>query len=234
MNKEVLGEPPWPSDSLVFMPGLDAFWEQYKQLARPQTLAKGAVIFDVGDPADCFYYIVSGRVKIYIARPDGNQRILSISEQGNSLGTSSCFASAPRYVSAATLSKTSLLVFKRDVVLGAIANDPALVSIVLSSFARKQRTLQLQAHSTALLSTSARVALLICHLSAAYGVALEGRQGTRIMIRMSTEELASVIGISRATLSRELSCLVRDGLVSKRKWDIIVLDYGKLWKRANV
>lgn len=226
-------EPSWLSDSPVFTPGLDAFWERYAHLARPLTLAKGAVVFEVGEPADCFYYVVSGRVKIYVARPDGARRILSIAEQGNALGTSSCFDCHPRYVSAATLSKTRLLVFPRGVVLDAMANDPELIAKVLSSFARKQRSLALQAHSTVLLSTSARVALFICHLSTAYGVALEDQPGTRIMVRMSTEELASVLGISRATLSRELSSLVRDGLLCKRKWDLIVLDYGKLWERAN-
>jgi CRP-like cAMP-binding protein len=212
---------------------LETIWERHASLATTATYRKHTVVFEAGEPADCFYYIAAGRVKMYVSRPDGAERILSISEWGNTVGTSSCFDAAPRYVSCATLAETTLLAFRRDAIVTAMAADPELVAVVLSSLARKQRGLTLQAHSATLLSAGARVALLLCHLSAAYGVQLDDKGETQLVIRMSTESLAAVLGVSRATLSRELSRLIRDGIVRKRRFELIVLDYARLRERAQ-
>jgi len=223
----------WLADSPIFAPGFETIWERYAGLASRETYRRNTVVFEAGEPADRFYYLVSGRVKVYVARPDGQERILSIAEWGNTVGTSSCFDASTRYVSCATLAETTALAFTRDAVIAAMAMDPELTAVVLSSLARKQRGLTLQAHAAALLSTSARVALLLCHLAAAYGTPSEPSGETQLKIRMSTESLASVLGVARATLSRELSRLVRDGIIRKRKWELIVLDYDKLRQCAG-
>jgi len=223
----------WLADSPIFAPGYETIWERYAGLASRKTYRRNTVVFAAGEPADRFFYLVSGRVKVYVARADGQERILSISEWGNTVGTSSCFDASPRYVSCATLAETTVLAFKRDAVIAAMANDSELIAVVLSSLARKQRGLTLQAHAAALRSTSSRVALLLCHLAAAYGTVSEPDGETQLKIRMSTESLASVLGIARATLSRELSRLVREGIIRKRKWELVVLDYDELRRRAD-
>jgi len=221
------------TDSPILAAGYETIWERYAELASRETYRRETVVFEAGEPADCFFYLVSGRVKIYVARADGQERILSISEWGNTVGTSSCFDASPRYVSCATLAETTVLTFQRDAVIAAMANDTELTAVVLSSLARKQRGLTLQAHAAALRSTSSRVALLLCHLAAAYGTVSEPAGETELKIRMSTESLASVLGVARATLSRELSRLVREGVIRKRKWDLVVLDYDELRRRAE-
>jgi CRP-like cAMP-binding protein len=226
-------DPRWLADSPIFAPGYETIWERYAALASRETYRKNTVVFEAGEPADRFFYLISGRVKVYVARPDGQERILSISEWGNTVGTSSCFDASLRYVSCATLAETTVLAFKRDAVIAAMATDSELTAVVLSSLARKQRGLTLQAHAAALRSTSSRVALLLCHLAAAYGTASEPNGETQLKIRMSTESLASVLGVARATLSRELSRLVRDGIIRKRKWELVVLDYDELRRRAD-
>jgi CRP-like cAMP-binding protein len=226
-------DPPWPAESPIFAPGSETIWERYAGFAAHETYRKNSVLFAAGEPADRFFYLVSGRVKVYVARADGQERILSIAEWGNTVGTSSCFDASPRYVSCATLAETTVLAFKRDAVIAAMATDVELISVVLSSLARKQRGLTLQAHAAALRSTSSRVALLLCHLAAAYGTASESTGETQLKIRMSTESLASVLGVARATLSRELSRLVRAGIIRKRKWELVVLDYDELYRRAH-
>ena len=134
------------TDSPILAAGYETIWERYAELASRETYRRDTVVFEAGEPADCFFYLVSGRVKIYVARADGQERILSISEWGNTVGTSSCFDASPRYVSCATLAETTVLTFQRDAVIAAMANDTELTAVVLSSLARKQRGLTLQAH----------------------------------------------------------------------------------------
>jgi CRP/FNR family transcriptional regulator, cyclic AMP receptor protein len=223
-----MGEPSWLADSPIIAAGSERIWERYAGLASRKEYAKGTLVFEAGEPADSFYYIESGRTKIFHARLDGLERILTISEWGNTVGTSSCFEGALRWASCRTLAETVLLAFRRADIVATMASNPELVSIVLAAMARKQRGLTLQAHATTLLRPRTRVALLLCHLSAAYGERSDGDGGTRLKMRMSTESLAAVLGMSRATLSRELSRFVLDGIIRKSKWDIVVLDYEKL------
>jgi CRP-like cAMP-binding protein len=220
------------AESPIVAPGYETLWERYTALASRRTFRKNTIVFESGETADCFFYLLSGRVKVFSRGADGQERILSICEWGNTVGTSSCFDASPRSVSCATLAETTVLAFTRDAVIRAMATDSEIIAVVLSSLARKQRALMLQAHASALLSISARVALLLCHLAAAYGTDVDQPGEMRLMIHMSTENLASVLGIARATLSRELSRLVRSGIIRKRKWDLIVLDYARLRAQA--
>lgn len=53
-----------------------------------------------------------------------------------------------------------------------------------------------------------------------------------LAIRQPIEELTRVIGLNRATMSRELSRLSALGIVEKDGWDIVVVDFAALHQRA--
>ena len=43
-------------------------------------------IFNKGDPGDCLYGVLSGRVRIYSASPEGNEITLNVMESGELFG----------------------------------------------------------------------------------------------------------------------------------------------------
>jgi CRP-like cAMP-binding protein len=62
-------------------------------------------------------------------------------------------------------------------------------------------------------------------------VTIPGTVGRRVQLHAPLEDLAGVLGMSRVTISREIAKLLRDGVVTKDKRDIIVLDPAALQHR---
>jgi CRP-like cAMP-binding protein len=210
------------------------FWERYAALGARRTFKKGATVYAVGELPDQFYYLQSGRVQLHCDRSDGRQRILAILEPGATFGESSCFGNIPRYVSATTLEDSETLAFTPEAAFDAMAGDQEMIRHVLHSMARKQRSLGLQAEASALMRTDARVALLLSHLGAAYGLRKPGDGPGHLRIHVPTEQLAGMLGMSRITLSRSLSELIDAGAIVRDKRDLVLVDRAVLMRFAGV
>ena len=68
------------ADNTRFTP----FWEKvWGSLESVRTFEKNSVIYSQGEKADCFYYLKSGRVKIFVVSEDGREKTLSVSIGGS-------------------------------------------------------------------------------------------------------------------------------------------------------
>jgi CRP/FNR family cyclic AMP-dependent transcriptional regulator len=211
-----------PADSLILGDCADSVWRRYQDLGTATTFERGETIYSQGQTATEFYLLARGRVHIYILRPDGTQRVLGIAEPGSTFGESSCFDGLPYYASAVALARTCVRSFSRSWVLGMVDEDPDLLAGIFQALVRKQRQLAMQV-ATGGLKAEDRLLLLMNHLTGAYGQPMP--DGTiRLQMHLSTEELAHLIGLTRVTISRELSAMVQRGIIRKQKWDIVILD----------
>src|SRR5258708_19539662 len=68
-------------------------------LGRKQSFTRGEYVYQQGQVSSVFYQLLSGRVRVFISRPDGSQRLLGIVEPGATFGESSCFDRLPYYAS---------------------------------------------------------------------------------------------------------------------------------------
>src|SRR5258708_21185082 len=68
-------------------------------LGRKQSFTRGEYVYQQGQVSSVFYQLLSGRVRVFISRPDGSQRLLGIVEPGATFGESSCFGRFPYYAS---------------------------------------------------------------------------------------------------------------------------------------
>jgi CRP-like cAMP-binding protein len=178
------------------------------------------LVYEQGTVSDVFYLLVCGRVRISISRPDGSERLLSLVEPGATFGESSCFDGLPYYASARAMERSTVRIFAREDVLGAATKDPAISLDIFRALTRKQRLLAVQSAAVRLRSKD-RLLMMLDHLVEAYGVPAAGGM-VRLPIRLSTEELGSLIGVTRVTLSRDLSALVREGVVKKDGRELLV------------
>ena len=63
----------WP----VSYTHLDAYKRQpIASPGRQRSYAKNKILYAQGEATDCFYYIVSGRIKTFISSTAGNERLL--------------------------------------------------------------------------------------------------------------------------------------------------------------
>lgn len=189
-------------------------------LGRKQTFTRGAYVYEQGQVSSVFYQLLTGRVRVFISRPDGSQRLLGIVEPGATFGESSCFDGLPYYASAQAMAPSVARVFRRDDVLRAAKADPSVSLDIFRALVRKQRLLAVEAASVALRSRD-RVLMMLEHLTEAYG-RQEDDGWIRLSVGISTEELASLIGVTRVTLSRDISALIKLGFLKKDGRDLMV------------
>lgn len=208
-------------------------WGRYRDLGTARRYPAGAHIYRQGEGSDRFFYLVSGRVKVYMGRPDGSELTLSIMDAGTTFGESACFDGSPYYASALALQPCAVIVFPRQAALQVMARDPEVAAATLRGVIRKQRLLATQLESMAFLKAPARVALMLHRLATDYGAPVPGGAGTRFTLRLTHAELASMLGTSRVTVSRVIGALIRSGILSKQKWELIVLDPERLRELAR-
>ncbi|MEQ3554053.1 Crp/Fnr family transcriptional regulator [Pseudonocardia nematodicida] len=197
-------------------------------LGTSRRYARGEHVYRQGERSTRFHLVVSGRVRIYLHRPDGTERSLAYAEPGSSIGEAACLDGRPRHLGAVTTQPSEIVAITRDALLGA---DRELLLEITRRIAYKQRVMQLHVLIEGLPARE-RVILLLGQLVEAYGeVALDTT--TRLSIRPAVDELALLVGLTRVTMSRELSRLVAEGLVQKEGRSIVVRDLPALRRRVH-
>ena len=71
--------------------------ERVAKKARHVHLDEGKVLFSQGDPADRFFFLLKGQVKLYRLSAEGNEKIIEIVGPGHTFAEALMFLSRPRY-----------------------------------------------------------------------------------------------------------------------------------------
>lgn len=227
-------DPPAPDDApvspfLTEPPG--EITDRLAALGTVRDYARGEFVYRQGETSTRFHLVVSGRVRIYLHRPDGTERSLAYADPGATIGEAACFDGRPRHLASVATVPSQIIGITRDALLDAARDTPELLLELTRRIAYKQRVMQLHVLIEGLPARE-RVILLLGHLVEAYGeVALDTT--TRLSIRPAVDELGLLVGLTRVTMSRELSRLVAEGLVGKEGRAIVVRDLPDLRRRVH-
>ncbi len=180
-------------------------------LGRVTTFAPGARMCVEGEPATNVFVIVDGWVKILSVTADGHQIILALRGQGDIVGELAGDADGYRTATVQAIEDVHSLVvpymtFTRflDANPGA---DRAYRHVVTQRWYEAAAMLSRRSTTTG----AQRLAGLLLDLASRHGTFSE--DGIDIVMPLSQEELASLVGASRATLTRALSNWRRRGLI---------------------
>jgi len=169
-------------------------------LSTRRSYDTGGVIFLRGDPGDCLYGVISGKVRISVSGSGGKEIFLNIMEPGDSFGEIALLDGQSRTASATAMTPTELLVIQRQPFLSLLSRQPSLALHLIQLLCERARWTAERMEDSALLSVPARLAKrLLTHAE------LHGRQtesGTKITL--SQEELAQFLGLSRQIVNQHL------------------------------
>jgi CRP/FNR family cyclic AMP-dependent transcriptional regulator len=183
-------------------------------------LGPGELLFRQGDRvkpgSGALYCLVKGRLKVSNLREDGKEAILAVLEPGSWFGEIALIDQQPRPHDGTALGPIELLALPRPA-FDALMKRNAFSEAMCRMLAARMRLLYGLVEDATLRSTSARVArrLLVLARSDA-----NRTRGARVVLVVSQEALAMMLGISRQTLSKELKALVGQGAIS--------LGYGRI------
>ena len=192
--------------------------EQLAVLCRQRTVSKGNVIFYEDDPGTSCYMILAGKVKIVVNADDGREHILGVLQENDFFGEMSLIDGQPRSASAISVEDVTMITIQRDEFLKLLRSNPDISLKLLVALSHRLRVTDRNLESLAFLSAPGRVARLLLELGKENGE--KTPEGTTFTHNMTRQELASLAGTSRETLTRVLMDYQDRG--------IIVLDKNRL------
>lgn len=187
-------------------------------LASRRTYKRGAVVFMRGDPGDSLYGVVTGRVRISASAPGGKEVFLNIMEPGDAFGEIALLDGQPRTAAATTVSPTELIVIQREQFLALVEREPKLAVHLIELLCKRVRWTSEQMEDSSLLSAPARLAKRLLSLAKSHGRATSaGAQ-----LRISQEELAQFLGLSRQIVNKHLQGWKRKNWISLGRGSVVV------------
>jgi len=194
--------------------------DQVAALATQRSYHKGEVVCSQGDPGDALYGIVSGRVRISTGDADGREIFLNIMEPGDTFGEIALLDGGARTASAIAMEKCELVSLRRDHLLALLLREPQVALELLRLCGERLRWTSGQVEDAALLDTGARLAKRLLGLAQLHGE----RTGNGSKLRISQEDLAAFLGVSRQAVNQQLQAWKAKGWIALGRGSVTVLD----------
>ena len=189
-------------------------------------LARGDMVFRVGQPCEEFHVTVIGQVKLFALSPAGQEKVIELVGPGNSFAEALMFTGKPYIVNAQALTDTLLLRVRKEAVLVEIERDPRFALRMLAGISRRLHGLVHDVQAYALHSGMQRViGYLLRELEFEEG---EYREAVTVSLPVSKATIASRLSLTPEYFSRVLHELEGAGLIEIDRRDIRILDVQKL------
>ena len=190
-------------------------WTALENAQFPRIYRTGELVYIQGTEADRFYYLKSGKVRIFLQSPDGAEKTLNVLEPGNIFGEASFFDGLPRVSSARTLAKSAIIPITRPILLRCFSEEPELAMGLLKYLSQTVRMLSAQLDNMAFLQADQRIARILLSLPPEK----DGRG-----IAVTHEEIGDLAAASRVTVSRTLGDFAHRGWIATQYRRILILD----------
>jgi len=191
--------------------------------------SKGQIIFSVGDTADRIYLIEKGFVKIYRITTDGRSvTVGSMRSSGQLMGLAETLYHGERTCFAGAINDSTLVVVRKSCFERLLLQQPSIAIKVATTLGVRMREAEAIIHEMVCWQVPGRLAMLLLKMSERAGV--ETETGTKIMLRLTHEEIACMIGTSRQTVTSLLNMFKHENSISIEEREIYILDTNKLKK----
>lgn len=188
--------------------------------------ARGNTIYLPADQADGVLLMAEGRAKIGSYTEDGKQAILAFIDPGEIFGELSLLEEGQRDEFAEAVEKSTVILIPGDVMNTLIEQNPHVAIGVTKLFGLRRRRVERRLKYLLFRSNRERLVSLLLELAEQYGQATA--DGVTLKIKLSHQDLASVIGSTRETVTVVLGELNSEGLLEVGRRKIVIKDLGQL------
>jgi CRP/FNR family cyclic AMP-dependent transcriptional regulator len=185
----------------------EAALAEVEQHGSVRSFRKGSIIINQDDESYSLYVILSGSVKVYVSGDDGREAVLNHQSAGDYFGDLALIDKQPRVASVMTLENSKFMIISREDFMTCLSRNPEIAINLIKPMTHRMRMLAQNVSSLALLDVYGRVARTLLQR------AVE-KDGELITERLTQQEIADMVGASRAMVSRILTDLKSGGYIS--------------------
>ena len=191
---------------------LAAKLKSFEGRARLRRFSEGEQLYRQDEINSHFYFIKSGLVQVSIFRRDGTEVVLENMGPNALCGEGAAFDGLPRFSSAVAVEPTEALEFDVARLEALMREDPEFALALLRLTSLKQRILALRLEHLVSNDPEERILELLSRLSEMFAV--DHKMGRKILTHLTHEQIASMTGTSRVTVTRTLGRLRDKGKLS--------------------
>ncbi|MDP1948041.1 MAG: Crp/Fnr family transcriptional regulator [Nitrospirota bacterium] len=185
--------------------------QEMEKITRMEEVKKRQPLYLPGDPSSSVYLLKRGRVKIANTAASGKEVTFDILEAGDVFGELDVLEDAPRSTSAETLDDALICVIPRKDFDQYLAMHPSVMFKLTKLIGLRLKKIQSRVEDLVFREVPARLAHLLSELSKTEGVT--EKQGIRLKVKLTHQEMANLIGCSRETVSTTMGQFRDDGLI---------------------
>jgi len=206
--------------------------QRISTLLKPQIFHANEIIFQQGDRGNRLYLIQSGRVKIYVLDPEGNELVFTFLANGDILGEMAVLDGGPRSATAIAVENTKTLYIDRKDFMEFLESSPTAGISIITMLSKRLRETDKHLEELTFLDVASRIArrlLEACNSSAPVGTSNRSTYTWNI----GQEELALMVGASRVMVNKVLNSFVDLKLINLGRKKLIILSQNGLEKLAR-
>lgn len=189
-------------------------------------LARGDMVFRVGEHCHDFLVALAGQIKLFAVSPAGQEKVIDLVGPGHSVADAVMFSDQPCSLNAQALTEALLLVAPKAIVLSAIARDRQFALGMLASISSRVHSLLQDVEACALHTGLERV---IGYLLRDRDI-VHGDRGAAFTVSLPVAKatIASLLSLTPEYFSRMLHALESAALVEIDGREIRVVDARRL------
>jgi CRP/FNR family transcriptional regulator len=217
-----------PDDHVVsaWLTQLHFDWSEVARGCRTRQCAKDETLFLEGQAADTVFVIQEGRIRLTSFGFDGKERHLMIVGAHGLAGDCALRSTRAYVVSAVAAADAVVSMVPSAALLDALARNPVLASQHQALSSMRFRILLRHVALQGSNSSRRRVCLHLLDLAHSYGAA--HREGTAISISFTQQEMGSICGLSRVSVSHIFTQLERERVITRAGRLVVIVDATRL------
>lgn len=196
-------------------------------LGSARHLRRGQLLFSQGERSEHLFVVVSGRLKVLLSTPRGDELVLAVLGAGDALGELSVLDGQPRSATVAALDDVTLVALPAPALRELLGRSPGLALAWAQELSGTVRRLTGSTGDLVFLDLPRRLAKLLLDESK-----LDNRQNT-VEFGMSQTEVAARLGVARQSLNRALSSLQSRGWIRVEGARVVLRDRPALERFAG-
>jgi CRP/FNR family transcriptional regulator len=196
-----------------------------------QSIKKGQILFQEGQPGDRLYLVHEGKIKLSHSSGDGRESVLMVLGPGDMFGELSLFDPGPRTSTAIAVTDSTVIGLGHSDLIPWLEGRPEVAQALLQALAHRLRRTSEAMSDLVFADVPGRVAKALLELGEKFGAASDA--GLYVHHDLTQEELAQLVGASRETVNKALADFVSRGWIRLETRSVELLDIDRLAKRAK-
>lgn len=204
---------------------------QLERKARLRSFQRKEVIFFPSEPGESVLIVLQGRVKIKDITRDGKESILTFVEEGELFGELALFDDDTRQNFAEAVLATEIAMIAKKDFLAVMEQRTDLTLTITRLVGLRRKQAEARLRQLLFRSTRERIIYLLLDLIPQHGKA--SAKGIELTLPLSHQDMASLVGATRESVTMTLGELQGEGLVRVRRQRLTITNFDVLHSQVH-